>query len=128
MHIYIYIYDKNNLTRGSKDKNKVENVGDFGSIDPKLREVQISNLNKRIQKGSNPVSIGTYKIFDENKIEMRWHFHETTEIVFKGEVLLDGDAIKGTFYKNGEVNVSERVYYNIDKPLPDKLIEETVEM
>ena len=40
------------------------------------------------------------------------------------QILLSGNAIKGTLYKNGEISVPCKVYYNIDKPLPNPLIPE----
>ena len=127
LNINIYIYSGIKVKKYVSPFNLNSNLI-FGKIPMNQSKIKRGNLNRQMEKGNDPVSIGTYEIFDENKIEMQWHFHETTEIVFKGEILLDGDAIKGTFYKNGEVNVSERVYYNIDKSLPDNLIEETEEM
>ncbi|MBO3099446.1 hypothetical protein [Gelidibacter pelagius] len=83
-------------------------------------------MKKIIEKDNDLVSIGNYSLLDNNKIEMKWSYYygEPIELIFKGEILLNGDAIKGTFYKNGEINVPSRVYYNIDKPLPENLIEE----
>ena len=43
---------------------------------------------------------------------------------FKGEILLNGDAIKGAFYVKGEQTAPTRVYYNLDKSLPNPLIPE----
>lgn len=122
-YIYIYIYDWETISR-LVTRADYECRHEYGNISIELRKTQLTNLNKQIKKGNNPVSIGTYKIFDKNKIEMRWHFFRggEIEILFKGEILLNGDAIKGTFYKDGEINVSERVYYNIDKLLPEMLI------
>ena len=112
------------MSSAVKDKDIIENVGDFGSINKELRKIQLANLKRQVAKGNDPISIGRYKLSDENRIEMSWHFHGTTEIIFRGEILLDGDALKGTFYKNGKINVPSRVYYNIDKPIPDPLISE----
>jgi len=42
---------------------------------------------------------------------------------FKGKILLKGDAIQGTTFRNGIPVFPERVYYNINKPLPNNLIE-----
>lgn len=88
------------------------------------RTTKYKNLKKIIEDDNDPVSVGSYKVLNENKIKMIWNFYYggENELVFNGEILLNGDAIKGTFYKNGEINVPERVYYNVDKPLPDPLI------
>ena len=43
---------------------------------------------------------------------------------FKGEILLEGDAIRGFDYNKGKQVTPMRVYYNVDKPLPDVLIPE----
>ena len=123
---FIFIYNNNIVVRWSSVDRKDNNSDNFGMIQNDFSEIRKKNLIKSIEKDKDPVSIGNYKLFANNKIEMKWNFYhaEAIQIVFKGEILLEGDAIKGTFYKNGEVNVSERVYYNIDKPLPESLIEE----
>lgn len=40
---------------------------------------------------------------------MKWNFYhaEAIEIVFKGEILINGDAIKGIFYENGKVSAPQ---------------------
>ncbi len=124
-YIYVYIYNEQlvnqSLINAINDFPKI-----FGKIDKEIKKIRYSNINAKFKQGKDPVSIGNYKLLAKNKIEMKWNYYygENIELIFKGEILLEGDAIKGTFYKNGELNVSERVYYNIDKPLPESLIEE----
>lgn len=124
-YIYLYIYNEQLVNQSLINAiNEFPKV--FGKIDKEIKKIRYSNINVKFKQGKDPVSIGNYKLLDNNKIEMKWNYYygENIELIFKGEILLEGDAIKGTFYKNGEVNVPERVYYNIDKPLPENLIEE----
>lgn len=122
--IYIYISDNMNAIRFYSKYNRENNLEIFGNIPSSQREIQLENLNKTIKKRNDPVSIGNYKITEKDKVEIIWKYHGDIEIIFEGQILLNGDAIRGTFYKNGEVNVPERVYYNIDKSLPNPLLEE----
>ncbi|OWW26505.1 hypothetical protein B4Q04_02125 [Zobellia sp. OII3] len=123
---FLYIYNDNIVVRWSSIDRKDNNGNIYGTIQNDLSEIRRKNLIKSIEKGKDPVSIGKYSLLDNNQIEMRWNFYygEDIELIFKGEILLNGDALKGTFYKNGEVSEPSRVYYNIDKPLPDPLIPE----
>ena len=121
---HLYIYDEQIATRWSSKDRKDEFSDIFGSLDMNLKKQRKNNLNRSIALGNDPISIGNYEVFNKNKIEIIWRFHENTEIIFKGQVLLNGDALIGIFYKNGEINVPERVYYNIDKPLPEPLLKE----
>ncbi|MEG3656469.1 hypothetical protein V5097_03590 [Arenibacter palladensis] len=124
-YLYIYIYNEDlvyqSLINVENDFPKI-----FGQINKEVKKIRYSNLNYRINKENDPVSIGRYKLLKDSKIEMRWNYYygENIELIFKGKIFLEGDAIKGTFYKNGEINVPERVYYNVDKPLPNPLIPE----
>ena len=126
INIYIYIYNKIIVTQfaSAYDENHSNEI--FGNISKINRTTKYKNLKKIIEDDNDPVSIGSYKILNKYKIKMIWNFYydRENELVFNGEILLDGDAIKGTFHKNGEINVPERVYYNVDKPLPDPLIPE----
>ena len=115
---YIYIYDNKTVARWSSVDRDDSLIDIFGKIPNDLSNIRKKNIISSIQKGNDPVTIGNYKISDNNRIRMKWNFYHG------GEILLNGDAVKGTFYKNGEINVPERVYYNIDKPLPENLIEE----
>ncbi|MDO6515845.1 hypothetical protein [Zobellia uliginosa] len=126
LDIYLYIYDNFSVMNFVADYNKQNPLEVFGNTPKEKRLVQLNNLNKSIEKGNDPVSIGKYSLLDNNQIEMKWNYYygENIELIFKGEILLNGDALKGTFYKNGEVDIPSRVYYNIDKPLPDPLIPE----
>ena len=108
---YIYIYDNKTVARWSSVDRDDSLIDIFGKIPNDLSNIRKKNIISSIQKGNDPVTIGNYKISDNNRIRMKWNFYH-------------GDAVKGTFYKNGEINVPERVYYNIDKPLPENLIEE----
>jgi hypothetical protein len=122
--INIYIHNKIIATQfaSAYDENHSNEI--FGNITKMNRTTKYKNLKKIIEDDNDPVSVGSYKVLNENKIKMIWNFYYDgeNELVFNGEILLNGDAIKGTFYKNGEINVPERVYYNVDKPLPDPLI------
>ena len=126
INTYLYIHDKKKVTQFASDYDRDNPNYLFGKISVTNRNMKLENLRKIIEKGNDPVSIGSYKLLKDNKIEMRWNYYHGVEIetVFIGEVLLNGDAIKGTFYENGEISVPCRVYYNIDKPLPDPLIPE----
>ncbi|SIS40269.1 hypothetical protein SAMN05421766_101566 [Zobellia uliginosa] len=126
INTYLYIHDKKKVTQFASDYDRNNPNCLFGNIPVTNRNMKLENLRKIIEKGNDPVSIGKYSLLDNNKIEMKWNYYygENIELIFKGEILLNGDAIKGTFYKNGEVSVPSRVYYNIDKPLPDPLIPE----
>lgn len=123
-YIYLYLKDKK-VFRSLKSKKEL-NENEFPLIKNKIIRKGIEN---RFNNDNSPVSVGEYKISESNEIEMKWDFFYDGEweILFKGEILLNGDAIKGTFYKNGDINVSERVYYNVDKPLPNPLIPESNE-
>tara|TARA_R110000868_G_scaffold230817_1_gene484079 strand:+ start:542 stop:1030 length:489 start_codon:yes stop_codon:yes gene_type:complete len=123
---FLYIYNDNIVVRWSSRDKRNNNSNIYGTIQSDLSEIRKKNLIKSIEKGNDPVSIGNYSLLDNNQIEMKWNYYhgENIELIFKGEILLNGDAIKGTFHKNGEINVPERVYYNVDKPLPDPLIPE----
>ncbi|MEJ1222648.1 hypothetical protein [Sediminicola sp. 1XM1-17] len=126
INIYIYIYNKNVATQFASTYNKNHSNDLFGKIPKINRAIKFKNLKKIIEDDKDPVSIGSYKLLNKNKIKMKWNYYygENIELIFKGEILLNGDAIKGAFYKNGDINVPERVYYNIDKPLPENLIKE----
>lgn len=126
LDVYILIHDKMQVAQFTSDYDENDSNIFFGNIPQINRDIQIQNLRKTIEKNNLPALVGNYCLLDLNKIEMKWNYYygEPIELIFKGEILLNGDAIKGTFYKNGEVNVFERVYYNIDKPLPENLIEE----
>jgi hypothetical protein len=123
---YIYIYDNFSVMKFVADYNKQNPLEVFGNTPKEKRLVQLNNLNRSIEKGNDPVSIGRYNLLKDNKIEMKWNFYhgEEIETVFKGEILINGDALKGIFYENGKISVPCRVYYNIDKPLPDPRIPE----
>ena len=99
------------------------NENEFPIIKNKIIRNGIEN---RFNNDNSPISVGEYKISESNEIEMKWNFFydEESEILFKGQILLSGNAIKGTLYKNGEISVPCKVYYNIDKPLPNPLIPE----
>lgn len=124
--INLYIYNKDLVTKGIFQEYNTKYIDIIGNIPEKNRLFRRNNMIKRVEKGNDPVSIGKYSFLDNNQIEMRWNYYygENIDLIFKGEILLNGDAIKGTFHKNGEINVPERVYYNVDKPLPDPLIPE----
>ncbi len=126
INTYLYIYDNKKVTQFASDYDRNNPNYFFGNISVTNRAMKLENLRKIIEKGNDPVSIGNYSLFENKQIEMIWNYYygENIELIFKGEILLNGNAIKGTFYKNGEINVPERVYYNIDKPLPNPLISE----
>mgnify|MGYP003543687582 FL=1 len=82
------------------------------------------NLKKLFKNGIHPEA--SYYMIEDNKITISKNnnFDNQDEISFKGEVLLDGDAIKGEFFSKGEQTIPSRVYYNLDKALPNPLIRE----
>ncbi len=99
------------------------NENEFPLIKNKIIRNGIEN---RLKNDNSPISVGEYKISDSHQILMELYFFYDgeSEILFKGQILLSGNAIKGTLYKNGEISVPCKVYYNIDKPLPNPLIPE----
>lgn len=120
---YIYFYLKDNKVFRSLKSKKELNENEFPLIKNKIIRNGIEN---RFNNDNSPISVGEYKISESNEIEMKWNFFYDgeSEILFKGQILLSGNAIKGTLYKNGEISVPCKVYYNIDKPLPNPLIPE----
>ena len=127
--IDLYIHNKDVVTKVIFQEYNTKYIDIIGNIPKKNRVLRRNNMIKRVEKGNDPVSIGAYKLLKDNKIEMIWNYYdgENIELIFKGKIFLEGDAIKGTFYKNGEINVPERVYYNVDKPLPNPLLPEDEE-
>lgn len=125
-YIYIYIYDNKNAdTYFSEIKDStVHDV--FGKISRKQREKKKNNIRTIFKEGHNKSTIRKYKTSANNQIEMQKYNYDKKEwqLSFVGEILLNGDVIKGRFYNNGKQVVPLRVYYNIDKPLPDPLIPE----
>tara|TARA_R110002051_G_scaffold314220_1_gene391066 strand:- start:2124 stop:2612 length:489 start_codon:yes stop_codon:yes gene_type:complete len=124
--INFYIYNKDIVSKVIIQEYNTKYIDIIGNIPKKDMVFRRNNMIKRVEKGNDPISIGNYSLLDNNKIEMIWNYYngENIELIFKGEILLIGDAIKGAFYKNGEINVPERVYYNVEKPLPNPLITE----
>ena len=125
LNIYLYIYNHSLITRFSSDADENSN-NIFGSFSLDQQQYQRKNLKNSIVKNNDPVSIGKYQLF-ENQILGTWNFQRGEKkfnITFKGKILLNGDALIGIFYRNGIVSVPERVYYNIDKPLPNPLLKE----
>ncbi|WP_194767354.1 hypothetical protein [Tamlana sp. I1] len=85
------------------------------------KETVKQTLNRSIESGNDP-TVKEYQI-DKNTIIMTETNIDGKVIVrFKGEILLDGDAIRGVFYNKGEQVTPMRVYYNVDKPLPNPLL------
>lgn len=124
--IDLYIYNSDVVSRSLFQEFETNTIEIIGNLSEKNISRRRLNIIKTIEKNQDRSSIGNYELRD-TKIKMIWKFQRGEEditIIFKGEILLDGDALKGTFYNNGVVNISERVYYNIDKPLPDPLIKE----
>mgnify|MGYP000093887181 CR=1 FL=1 len=129
-YIYIYIYNGTSATTYFSRKKEVDNtlrIHNNGTnlFEPFDREIQIQNLNKSIKSG-NDTRLKKYKILKNKNLEMKWRNPETNEmdLVFKGEILLNGDAIKGVFYNKGKQATPLRVYYNVGEPLPGTLIPE----
>lgn len=127
--IYIYIYDNKNADSYFSEikDSTVHDV--FGKISRKQRELKKNNIRSIFEEGHNKSTIRKYKTSTNNQIEMQKFNHDKKEwqLSFVGEILLNGDAIKGRFYHDGKQVVPLRVYYNIDKPLPDPLILEEEE-
>jgi len=118
--IYIYIYDEEIALRSTTNALHID-TSRFGNLNEGLRKTRLKNIRRRIEVNKSPSSISKYKL-DGLSISMSWVIRDM-EISFEGNIMLEGDAIKGTFFKNGKVNVQEQVYYNIEKPLPTNLIE-----
>lgn len=122
--IYIYIYDERIVSSAFNHADD-SNINEFGVIPKKVLKMRRDNINKRIEK-ENDDSIGKYFV-DDNKIRIEWKplYDKINVITFEGSILLNGDAIKGKFYKNNIELEPERLYFNINKPLPKELIRES---
>jgi len=121
MFSFLFFFEKGKCARYSSSLSTMKQVDVFGKTHAKKRKKKLEQFGNYLSKNKDPVTVGHYKC-EGDKITMNWEFRNT-KIVFKGQVMLKGDAIKGAFFKNGKVNNQERVYYNMAKPLPDILIE-----
>ena len=128
-YVYIYIYDDMIANSYFSEINDSTVHYEFGNLSEEERITKIKNIRRIIEKGINNNAIKKYIISNGNKIEMQRYNSDKEEwqLSFDGEILLNGDAIKGGFYYDGKQVVPLRVYYNIDKPLPDPLIPEEEE-
>ena len=122
----IYIYDEKIVERSAAEyKPHLNNI--FGNVPQEIIKRRNRRIKKNIERGCDNVSIGTYEI-SNNQVFMKWNgfYKMDIEWIFKGQILLKGDAIRGTFYENGTISIPERVYYNIDKPLPNPLLPDEI--
>ena len=116
----IYFLDKYAIVY-TIDVSKVKDFNIFGKnnhrikkIKPKDAEVnKINSVYHNYTINSNKLSIVWEPYVNNKKIKME----------FKGDILLNGDAILGTFYENDIPIFPKKVYYYISKPLPNDLIE-----
>ena len=123
-YYYIHIYDEKLLFISSGRKERSEIIGDFGKLNLEQKNIRMQNLKKLFKNDFHPAA-SHYQIKNETiMIAKKNNFEKEVEIIFKGKILLEGDAIKGAFYVKGEQTVPTRVYYNLDKPLPNPLIPE----
>ena len=122
-NIYIYIYSNHIASNYFSDKENVDrflNNNNNGTkfFEPINREKQTVNLIRSIESGNDP-TVKEYHI-NNNIIRMTETDNDNqVNLRFKGEILLNGDAIRGVFYNKGKKVTPMRVYYNVDKPLPN---------
>jgi len=123
-YIYIHIYNAELvfIMQGKKDRAHI--IGDYGKINPDVRKTKIENIKKLFKNGIHPAASYYVREGMNILITEKNNFENETEINFKGEIMLEGDAIKGAFFVKGEQTIPSRVYYNLDKPLPNPLLEE----
>lgn len=123
-YYYLNIYDEKIVFISSGKKERSYTIGDFGNVNIEQKIVRTQNLKKLFKNGIHPAA-SYYRIEGKNIIiSKKNNFNDKNKINFKGEILLNGDAIKGAFYVKGQQTVPTRVYYNLDKPLPNPLIPE----
>lgn len=122
-YIYIYIYNSNLLFTSSKELDQAIRMGSFGKANHDLAKTIEINLKKRLKNNNHPAG-NHYSVKDRKYLLVEHKSKSQSGYYFKGEILLNGDALRGTFYNNEEVTVSEQVYYNLEKPLPNPLIPE----
>lgn len=118
--VYIYFYDEEIALRRITDAKNVD-ASEFGNLNESHRITRLKNIHKRVEMDGSKSS-RNYKLSNRD-IKIFWDSRDS-KITFEGTVMLNGDAIRGTFFKNEKINISERVYYNIQKSLPEKLIDE----
>jgi len=128
IYIYIYIYDKQlvlsyfTYAKGT-DEYLIKSNNQTNKFEPVDRKQKTKNLIQRIEDGTDS-SVRNYQV-DNNEITVIQKNNEgQDELRFKGEILLKGDAIRGIDYNKGKQVTPMRVYYNVEKPLPNILIPE----
>ena len=124
----IYIYDKQlvlsyfTYAKGT-DEYLIKSNNQTNKFEPVDRKQKTKNLIQRIEDGTDS-SVRNYQV-DNNEITVIQKNNEgQDELRFKGEILLKGDAIRGIDYNKGKQVTPMRVYYNVEKPLPNILIPE----
>ena len=124
----IYIYDKqlalSYITYAERtDEYLIKSNNKTNTFEPVDRTIKRKNINRRIQNGTDS-SVKNYQISNNEITIIQKNSGGQDELRFKGEILLEGDAIRGFDYNKGKQVTPMRVYYNVDKPLPDVLIPE----
>ena len=114
----IYLFDKHNLFIASLRIEHLAKVGDFGSGNLEARRIGDENIKKLFKDGVHPAA-SSYEVCEDNTIIVS----KRNRTLFKGKILLNGDAIRGVFYgHNDTITIPSRVYYNVDIPLPNPLL------
>jgi len=127
-YIYIYIYNEKLASHyfseaDNVDKYIKQNNDQSIKFEPVNRVKQTVNLIRSIESGNDP-TVKKYQI-NNSIITMTESSNDgQVNLRFKGEILLNGDAIRGVFYNEGKQVTPMRVYYNVDKPLPDPLLQD----
>tara|TARA_R110000868_G_scaffold411299_1_gene702912 strand:- start:1236 stop:1724 length:489 start_codon:yes stop_codon:yes gene_type:complete len=120
----IEIYNHNIALRYSTSPD-IKNINN--NFDIKFTEEQRifrnKNIKRLVEQGNDPVTIGKYKIIENNKIVIIWNFfyERQIEIIMECEILLNGDAIKVVESRNGIKCIEPVIYYNIENPLPERI-------
>jgi len=125
-YIYIFIYNEKIASHYFSDTDNVDkyiNLNNDQSIkfEPINWVKQTVNLIRSIESG-NDLTVKEYQIKNNIITITESSNDDQINLRFKGEVLLEGDAIRGVFYNEGKQVTPMRVYYNVDKPLPDPLL------
>ena len=78
--IDLYIHNKDVVTKVIFQEYNTKYIDIIGNIPKKNRVFRRNNMIKRVEKGNDPVSIGTYRLLKDNKIEMTWNYYDGENI------------------------------------------------